>query len=116
MKRLLLCAVAVIGMFASLPARAQSAEEVVYSAVDKVSVVIDQLTITGVVQGQTTATTADYNFNWYGEKGVDMAAAQNCLRLATMAIVKPGAFLFTIGRTQSPFGWRPSCALSRASL
>lgn len=116
MNRFLCCAAAALGLFAAPTVQAQSTydSKTVYSAVDDVTFTDGQLTITGVVQGQSAPSTQDYLASQYSgnDDAIWIARLQNCLRLATLAMAKPGAFLFSIGYTDGfPI---LICSLSRA--
>jgi hypothetical protein len=115
MNRFLCFAAAALGLFAAPAAQAQSTydSKTVYSAVDDVTLIDGQLTITGVVQGQSGPSTQDYFARFDGcDDAIWIARQQNCLRLATLAMAKPGAFLFSIGYTDGfPI---LICSLSRA--
>ncbi len=118
MNRFLFCAAAVVGSLAAPSAQAQSTNlsKTVYTAVDEVTVHDGQITITGVVQGQSAASSQDFyaSLNSSADSAVWTARQQNCLKLATLAMAKPGTFLFSIGYTSSSGYGTLICSLARA--
>lgn len=116
MNRVFLYAAALIGMIMAPvepAAQAQTAAKEAYSAVDEVSVAVDSITITGVVLGQSAPTTRTYRASDYNGAGT-AGALQNCVRLAMMAMAKPGAYLFAVAYSDS-FSRYPACRLSRTT-
>lgn len=110
MHRYLFVAAAFIGFLVAPAAWAQSAEKYVYSAIDEVSVTGNSLIITGVILGQPAPSSQEYFVPDFSSTS-GAGALQNCMRLATLAMVKPGAFLFSIVVE----GWNyPVCTLSRS--
>lgn len=110
MHRHLFVAAAFIGFLVAPAARAQSVEKHVYSAIDEVSVTGNSLIITGVILGQPAPSGQEFYVPDSGSTS-GVGALQNCMKLATLAMVKPGAFLFSIVVD----GWSfPVCTLSRA--
>ncbi|HET9598335.1 MAG TPA: hypothetical protein VFP65_22295 [Anaeromyxobacteraceae bacterium] len=125
MNRHALACAAATALLAASPARAQTnSNTAVYTAVDAVSLKGDQLTVTGVVQGEQAATTRTFDLSAVGmpTTGVvasgwsagDDAVMQTCTRFATLAIMKPGAFLFTV-QGYIGFGPFPGCTLTRVT-
>lgn len=79
---------------------------VVYVAIDSVGLQLTELTITGVVQGEQAATTKVFVFSSGTESTVDA-----CHRIALLAMMKPGQYLFRIVPEYSA----PDCKLSRVT-
>jgi hypothetical protein len=98
-------------LFVASPASAQtSSGNHVFSAVDSVTIRWDgQLTITGVLLGEASASTHGYNV---ASDSRATAMAQSCLRLATIAMEKPGAFRLQIAVSS---GIAHTCQLSRVT-
>lgn len=112
-----LCATAVL--LASPAARGQTTEApTVYTAVDAVALQYNRLTITGVVQGAAAASKRTFIINPSNTRDVvDAATLQTCVHLASIAMEKPGAYLFQVAPTgvylnSNNYG---GCTLSRVT-
>jgi hypothetical protein len=119
MNRLALALAVASGLLTAPGARAQTAPPTTatYVAVDGVALKGDQLTITGVVQGDSAATTRTYDVSAFSGSGWtpgDDAVLQTCTRFATLAMTKPGAFLFVV-QGWTGVGSYPGCTLARAT-
>lgn len=126
MNRLLLCATVAVALFAAHAARAQVyAPDVtkVFTAVDRVYLEFGRsLVVTGVLQGNAAASTETFTFPGGVSDSSNqyyLFALQDCVRLGTVAMAKPGAYHFEVGLAIN--GWGGStwydlsgCALSRA--
>jgi hypothetical protein len=110
MKRLFLAAAALVAALSGV-ARAQTAPMPAYSGkvfatVDAVSIESsNRVVVTGIVQGETAPTT------WYVSKDSDtFGFAENCQRVALLAMAKPGQYLLEI---KQPSYNTPVCKLTR---
>src|SRR5512140_1707027 len=104
MKRCLLALPVLAALLAGAPARAQTAAltPVVYTAVDAVTLQGTRLTVAGVVQGQATSSTQSFTLVTSSTYAAyDAATLQACVQLATIAMAKPGAYLFQVVPTSA---------------
>lgn len=112
MKRFLLPLSIASSLFATSPGSAQTTPTDQFTAVDSVSVQSSQITINGVLLGEAAASTHHYALESISNPAMTAALAQCCVRLATIAMEKPGAYQFQVA-VQS-YGY-PTCQLSRVT-
>lgn len=115
MKRSAMALCAAAALLASLAANAQvTSTATLYSAVDAVTLQYYKLTITGVIQGEAKASTQTFVIGTSsGRDAVEAATLQTCVRLATIAMEKPGAYLFQV--TPHTTIVEAGCTLSRVT-
>jgi hypothetical protein len=118
MKRIALAAaVAVIAVIA-IRAGAQvspSATPYVFVTVDEVYTEGHKLYVTGILQGDATATTQGLNFYNSGSAGADGAdILAACERKALLAMAKPGQYLFKLTPGMYSY-YYPRCTLTRVN-
>jgi hypothetical protein len=113
MRRKLIAGMAVVAFLVSQPAEAQTGHWS-YITVDAVEVNWNRLAITGVLNGQASATTETIHFSGTGAgNGPEFEfQIQSCLRLALLALNKPGQFVFEVDRPPVA-GSLPKCKLTR---
>jgi hypothetical protein len=81
---------AACSLMSAQPVFAANGDVTLYDTVDEIVVVIGQITVTGVVAGQSAATTRTYVI-LRGD-----VSASRCDRLALLAMAKPGKFRFGV--------------------
>lgn len=111
MKRFLFALSIASSLFAASPASAQTSfTNHEFSAVDSVTIRWNgELTITGVLLGDASASTHGYNIP---SDSRATAMAQSCVRLATIAMERPGAYRLEIVAFN---GTAHTCQLSRVT-
>jgi hypothetical protein len=88
---------AAVTILSAQPVRAAAGDITLYDTVDEIRVSDDRIIVTGVVAGQSAATTAAYSIvnNHTSGSPTDVAASR-CDRLALLAMSKPGKFRFGV--------------------
>lgn len=103
---------------AAAPAAGQaSAVPYVFVTVDSVSVQGNDIVVTGILEGES-APVERFKSVAVAGAGSDLSsavsAAQNCQRLALMAMAKPGQYRFEMVDVPAPlYGYETRCKLSR---
>jgi hypothetical protein len=100
---------AVVSLLSAQPVIAAAGDVTLYDTVDEIRVSDERIIVTGIVAGQSVATTATYLIlnNHISSSPTDVAAAR-CDRLALLAMSKPGKFRFGVVEEDSR---RFSCKL-----
>jgi hypothetical protein len=109
MKRAALAAAILVA--GSIRATAQTTPTIyTFSTVDEVQTYAYILKVTGILQGEASATTLTFNFpNYTSASAADQLAS--CERKALLAMAKPGQYLLKLDY----YGSTPRCALTRAN-
>jgi hypothetical protein len=88
---------AALSLLSAQPVIAADGDVTLYDTVDEIRVSDDRITVTGVITGQSAATTTMYVIanNHTSGNPTDVAASR-CDRLALLAMSKPGKFRFGV--------------------
>jgi hypothetical protein len=113
MLRAISLAVATAAFLLWTPAEAQPRTRWIYVTVDAVETDGFRFEITGILQGEATATTEVFFID--SSNQYHRAAAEICHRHAMLALNKPGQFVFEIEPDPNVFGGSPKCKLARAT-
>jgi hypothetical protein len=102
--------VAISAVLHFTPAEAQTFRSS-FVAVDAVETGYQRLTITGIVIGEASPTTREFYFSATSPSQFEVQLA-SCVRLALLALNKPGQFVFQVEYVSSG---SPKCKLARAT-
>jgi hypothetical protein len=84
---------AAVSLLSAQPVIAAGGDVTLYDTVDEIRVSDDRITVTGIIAGQSAATTTTYVI--LQSTSAD-GAASRCDRLALLAMSKPGKFRFGV--------------------